>query len=219
MEYNRGDVTHQYIANYIQKVLAPSQGLLAELEEYAQKEFVPIIHKETAAFLRVWLSVQKPLNILEVGTAIGYSAILFAQSTDAHIITLEKEAAVAEIARENIKKAYLDDRISVVNAEAGEYLAACKDEDKFDVIFLDGPKSHYVHYLHDCVRLCKNGGVLIADNILYKGRVADGGEVKHGSLTIVRHLREFLEVICRHKNFDSCIIPIGDGISISRIIK
>ena len=158
VEYDKDAIMYPYITEYLRKEIPEKKGILKELEEYAEKNSVPIVQPETAKFLETMMCLKRPARILEVGCAIGYSAILMAQYLEegGSITTLEWDADMTEIARGNIEKAGLSDRITVINNDAKEVLPTLTGE--YDVIFLDGPKAHYIYmlkFLHCQHQLCK----------------------------------------------------------------
>ena len=207
------DIIFDYVTDYINNTLGKSDEFLSELETYADENHVPIVTKDTAWFLRSLMAMQKPKKILEIGTAIGYSAILFAKYSNADIVTLEKDEETAFIAKENIEKAGLTDRIQVI---VGDALESIKDiDDKFDFVFLDANKSHYKDYLPDIMRNLTDDGVIVSDNILYKGMVANDELVTKRQKTIVKNLREYINILTNHDELVTSIIPIGDGVALS----
>ena len=131
------------------------------------------------------------------------------------IITLEFNSDMVKIARENIEKAKLSETIEVVEADAKEYLNEIRDDEGFDIIFLDGPKAHYIYMIEDCYRLLRKGGILVADNILYKGMTAERSLVIRRKITIVKRLQKFIKALCEDERFETSIIPIGDGVTLS----
>ena len=207
------DIIFDYVTDYLNNTLGSSDKFLSELENYADENHVPIVTKDTAWFLRSLVTMKKPKKILEIGTAIGYSAILFAKHSDADIVTLEKDVETAIIAKENIEKAGLSTRIQVI---VGDAMESIKDiDDKFDFVFLDANKSHYKDYLPDIMRNLTDGGVIVSDNILYKGMVANDELVTKRQKTIVKNLREYLNILTNHDELVTSIIPIGDGVALS----
>ena len=217
VDYDLQAIVPQYITDYLRSHMTHNDNFLHSLEAYAEKNSVPIIEPESAQFLTVMCRIKKPKKILEVGTAIGYSSILMAQNTpkSTKIITLEYSEEMVHIARDNVKKAGYADRIDVIEADAKDYLSYIDDENSFDMIFLDGPKAHYVNMLDECVRLLKKGGILISDNILYKGMTADDNHVVRRKITIVKRLRDYIDALMAHKELHTSILPLGDGVTIS----
>lgn len=216
VEYEKDGIVQEYVTDYIRNSLKPREGLLAEMEKYAKENDVPIVQPETSKFIETFIMSNKPKRILEIGCAIGYSAIVMAiASPEAEIITLEFDENIAEIARQNIKKAELSHRIKVVYADARDYIPYMDNDDYFDLVFLDGPKAHYINMLEDCIRLLKTGGILMCDNILYKGMTADDSLIIKRKLTIVKRLRKFIDELTERDDIETSILTIGDGMTVS----
>ncbi len=214
VEYDKDAIVYPYITEYLRKEIPPHTGILKELEEYAEVHQVPIVQPETAQLLSVLCAVKRPLRILEVGCAIGYSAILMSEFLEngGTITTLEWDADTAEIARENIKRAGLSDVINVICNDAKEVIPTLTAE--YDIVFLDGPKAHYIYMLNDCIRLLKKGGLLIADNVLYKGMTADDEHVIRRKITIVKRLRWFISAQMQRSELRTVVLPLGDGVTV-----
>ena len=208
-------VNQDFINDYIRSTLKPSTGLLKELEQYAKEQHVPIIAPEVAQLLIVLGRLVKPVRILEVGTAIGYSSILLAEvlAQNGRIDTIERQEEMILKARENIKKAGLENTISIIAGDAEEVLK-CLDKE-YDMIFLDAAKGQYPEFLPECLRMLKTGGLLVADNVLYKGMVASDELVVRRKKTIVSRMRTFLDSLCEEPTLDTSILPVGDGVAIS----
>ena len=163
-------IVNERIVSYIHSLEKSNGPLLDEMEAYAKENRVPIIRKEVESFLRVLLEMQHPTHILELGTAIGYSAILMGGCIDenSRITTIENYEKRIPIARENIKNAGMEDKITVVQGDALEEMKKMPDA-SVDFIFMDAAKAQYVHYLKEAVRLMKKGAVLVADNVFQEG--------------------------------------------------
>lgn len=217
VEYEKDAIVHSYVTEFIRDNLAPNSGILAELEEYAEKNNVPIVQPETAKLISSLCYMKRPKRILEVGCAIGYSAILLSQglAEDGHITTVEYDSDMVKIARENIKRAGLSDKINVVEADAKDYIPSVFRSEAFDYIFLDGPKAHYIYMLDDCVRLLTKGGILVSDNVFYKGMTTTDDLVIRRKITIVKRLRRFIAALTDNKELETALVPIGDGVTIS----
>lgn len=216
-EYEPNAIVHEYITDYIRSSLSQNTDFLRELEEYAEKNDVPIVQPETAKLILDLAYMRRPKRILEVGCAIGYSSILLSSALEpgGSITTLEFDSEMVKIARENIEKAGLTDVITVVEADAKEYLPAISGEECFDYIFLDGPKAHYIYMLEDCVRLLTKRGVLVSDNVLYKGMTATNELVKRRKITIVKRLRKYINALTEHPALETSILSVGDGVTVS----
>jgi predicted O-methyltransferase YrrM len=203
------------VNEFIRKTLRPGEGLLLELEQYAAEHHVPIVRPETASLLIVLGRLVKPVRILEIGTAIGYSSILLSGilAKGGRIDTIERSDEMVIKAHENIKKAGLADTIAVIAGDAAEVLR-CLDK-KYDMIFMDAAKGQYPEFLPECLRMLKNGGLLVSDNVLYKGMVASDELVVRRKKTIVNRMRTFLDSICSDPTLDTTILPVGDGVALS----
>lgn len=215
VEYDKDAIVYPYITEYLRKETPCHTGILKELEDYAHANDVPIVTKETAQLLEVLSSIKRPKRILEVGCAIGYSAILMSEYLEdgGTITTLEWDSDMAEIARKNIEKAGKSHVINVINDDAKQVLPTLSA--KYDIIFLDGPKAHYIYMLNDCIRLLNKGGLLVSDNVLYKGMIADDEHVIRRKITIVKRLRRFISAQMQRNELKTVILPLGDGVTVS----
>lgn len=215
IEYDKDAIVYPYITSFLRGEIPEKTGILKELEEYAAENSVPIVQPETAKLLEMLTCIKRPERILEVGCAIGYSAVLMAQylADGGSITTVEWDADMTELARANIEKAGLSDKITVIHNDAKEVLPRLTGE--YDIIFLDGPKAHYIYMLNDCIRLLRKGGILIADNILYKGMVADDEHVIRRKITIVKRLRRFISAQMQRNELETVILPLGDGVTVA----
>ena len=209
------NITREYVTHYIRKITPEQKGVLKELEKYAKDYHVPIVQPEVAQLILVLAKTVQPMSILEVGTAIGYSAILLSQTLkpNGKIISIERYDKMIEQAKQNIEKAGLEDTIQVVPGEAEEILAQL--EGQFDYIFIDAAKGKYSAFLPHCLRLLRTGGLLISDNVLYQGMIASDKLVVRRKKTIVTRMRQYLHTISHHPQLESSIIPIGDGVAVS----
>ena len=204
-----------FIEEYIRDVLPINKGPLREIEIYAAENHIPIVHKEVGVLLQVLTKIAGAKKVLEIGTAIAYSALLFSEAMgeDGHITTIERNKRMIPLAKENIQKAGKTENIRLIEGDATEIIKQLKE--KYDLIFLDGAKGHYKYLLKESIDLLNPGGILISDNILYKGMVATDKLVVRRQRTIVNRMREYLRYICNHPQLDTSIIPIGDGLAIS----
>ena len=191
------------------------EEILFNIKEEALKNHVPIIEDDSLEYIANILKEKKPNKILEIGTAVGYSAINFSKylvGEGAKVLTIEIKEQMYEKALENISLMGLQDKINVVNADATKYLKNINEQ--FDVVFIDAAKGQYLVFLEEAIRLCKIGGIIIADNMLYRGRtLSDYNEHKHRTAT--NRLREYLVQMKEDKRLDSTLIKVGDGLAIS----
>jgi predicted O-methyltransferase YrrM len=208
-------INYEYIVEYIRKTIRKNDGILAELEAYAEENHVPVIQPEVASLLRLLGRLVRPGRILEIGTAIGYSSILLSDILEpgGRIDTIERYDLMVEKATENIKRAGLEKTISIIPGDAAEVLR-CLDK-QYDLIFLDAAKGQYPDFLPECLRMLRKGGLLVSDNVLYKGMVANDELVIRRKKTIVTRMRHYLDSLCQSEELDTSIIPIGDGVALS----
>lgn len=193
---------------------------LEELEKVKKKaleDHIPIIMDDTLEVIKKILEEENPKNILEIGTAVGYSASEFAIcAKDAHIDTIEIDEEKAKQAEINIKKIGVDKQITIHLGDAYQILPTFNKE--YDIVFIDANKGKYPFFLEQGIRLVKNNGIILADNILYKGYVL-GDYNAHKQRTAVRHLREYIAKAIEDERLQSQILEVGDGLAISRVTK
>ncbi len=203
-------INNEYISSFIEEMIIDKDFL--ELRRYAEVENVPIMKLETKEFLKILLAIKKPKSILEIGTAIGYSSLVFDKYTDANITTIELSEDMAKIAQGNFNKYNVG--LNLINDDAEKALT--KLNQGFDFVFIDANKSNYKFYF-DYVdkHLLNSGGIIVADNILFRGEVCNDDLVEKRKITIVKRLRNFLAYISLRDDYKTSIVPIGDGISIS----
>lgn len=196
----------------------PNYEYLTEIEKYGRKNKIPILLDDTLEYISKILEDIKPRRILEIGTAIGFSALCFSKylTDDGRIDTIEIESLRVQQALENIEKVGVQDKIRVLEGDALEILPYLTE--KYDVIFIDAAKGKYLEFFEHALRLCKIGGYIIADNVLYKGMVQSDYN-KHKQRTAVNKLRNFIDMVLANKELDSKLIDIGDGITISKKIR
>lgn len=188
------------------------------VKEKALENHIPIIMDDTLEKIEEILKEEKPKRILEIGTAVGYSATMFAKYTDENCIidTIEIDEERAKEAKENIEKIGVANRINIIVGNAVDILPTISQE--YDIVFIDAAKGKYPVFLENAIRLIKNDGLILADNILYKGYVMSDYN-KHKQRTAVRHLREYIQEITGNEKLESEILEIGDGLAITRVIK
>ena len=184
----------------------------------SRDDYMPFIRDESAKVLFDICQKEKPKNILEIGTAVGYSALLMLEGAkDTFITTIEKDNERAQQAMTNFEKNGVKERVDLIVGDAGEVLPQLEDEGKeFDLIFLDGPKGQYLRYLPHLKKMLCKGGLLVADNVLLHGWVKGEEFVKHKHRSMVVNLRKFLKCLEEDHDFDSKLLEIEDGMTISR---
>ena len=209
------NINEEYIEEYIRSILPENELYLKKLELYAEENHVPIVEIEVAQLLKVLLKIHRPKNILEIGTAIGYSALIMASSTaeNCKITTIERRLDMVDLAKNNINNTKYKNRIKVLYGEADEILPNL--DEKYDFIFLDAAKGQYLQFFNHCMELLNAKGVIVSDNVLFKGMVASDELVVRRKKTIVKRLRQYLKYINHLEGYTSCIIPIGDGVALT----
>ncbi|MDD6657973.1 MAG: O-methyltransferase [Lachnospiraceae bacterium] len=207
-------ITDERFVAYINSLDAGNPAYLDELEAYAVKTQVPIIRKEMQSFMKTMLVMNKPKQILEVGTAIGFSALLMSEFTDGHITTIENYDKRIPIARDNLKKYHKEDQITLLEGDAMEVLKTL--DGPYDFIFMDAAKGQYIHYLPEIMRLLAPGGVLISDNVMQDGDVIESKyAVTRRDRTIHKRMREYLYTLKHHEELETSILTLGDGVAVS----
>ena len=188
------------------------------IKEDALENHIPIIMDDTLKVIEKKLKEISPKRILEIGTAVGYSASCFAKVTDDNCIidTIELDEERAKIAKENVKKIGIENRINIINGNAVDVLPTLVEG--YDVIFIDANKGKYPVFLQEGIRLINNNGIIFADNVLYKGYVMSDYN-KHKQRTAVRHLREYIKEITENENLSTEILEVGDGLAITKVTK
>ena len=191
---------------------------LAKIKERALEEHIPIIMDDTLEVIEKQLEIFKPNRILEIGTAVGYSAICFSEflNKNGKIDTIERELDRVNEAKINIKKAEIEQKINIIEGDAVEILPTLNE--KYDMIFIDASKGKYPFFLKESLRLLNANGIIFADNVLYKGYVLSDYN-KHKQRTAVRNLREFLKELQENKELDTKILEVGDGLAIAKKIN
>ncbi len=194
-----------------------NQEEFENLKKDALENHIPIIMDDTLEKIKEILETEKPKRILEIGTAVGYSASCFVKySENAIVDTIELDEERAKQAIENVKKIGVDKNINIMIGNAVEILPTLSGE--YDIVFIDAAKSKYSIFLEEGIRLIKNGGLILADNVLYKGYVMSDYN-KHKQRTAVRNLREYIKEISENPNLETEILEIGDGLAITRVTK
>ena len=214
-------IVNDRIRDYLHS-LESSQGVLLDtIEKEALEAYVPIIKRETASLLRTMVAALKPARILEIGTAVGYSALLMCQAMprECHITTIEKYGKRIPVARRNFKMAGEEGRITLLEGDADELLKELEGR-SFDLVFMDAAKGQYLHWLPQLLKVMPVGAVLISDNVLQDGDIVESRfAVQRRNRTIHSRMREYLHTLKHMEELETAVIPIGDGVTISTRIK
>ena len=189
---------------------------LEKIKKRALEEHIPIIMDDTLEVVDKILTELKPKRILEIGTAVGYSAICFSEylQKDGKIDTIERDKERIEEAKINIERVGVANKINIYEGDAVDILPTLND--KYDVVFIDAAKGKYPFFLKEALRMINENGIILADNILYKGYVMSDYN-KHKQRTAVRNLREYIKEVTENPNMETEILEVGDGLAISRV--
>lgn len=212
------------ITAYIGSLETKKPEILNIIEKQALEDYVPIIKKPTQSLLRFLIHSNMPKNILEVGAAVGFSSILMSEYShkDCNITTIEKMPERIKKAKENIRFAGKDDKITLLEGDAADILKnlVADSENQYDFMFMDAAKGQYINFLPDIMKLLKPGGLLISDNVLQDGDVAQSRYgVTRRNRTIHTRMREYLYTLTHMEELDTIVLPIGDGVTLSTRIK
>jgi len=209
-------IVDERMVTFIHSLETENSEILETIEKEALDTFVPIIRKEMQSFLKVLLAIKKPKRILEVGTAVGFSAILMSEYApeDCHITTIEKYEKRIPIAKENFAKAGKEKQITLLEGDATEILKELSGP--YDFIFMDAAKGQYINFLPDILKLMPEGGLLISDNVLQDGDALESRyAVTRRNRTIHTRMREYLYELKHCEELQTDILPVGDGVTIS----
>lgn len=209
-------IVDERLAAYINSLDTGNTALLDEIEREALADHVPIIRKETQSLLKLLLAIKKPMRILEVGTAVGFSALLMAEYApkDVHITTIENYEKRIPIARANFERAGREEQITLLFGDAAEVLKEL--EESFDLIFMDAAKGQYIYFLPEILRLLAEDGMLVSDNVLQDGDILESRfAVTRRDRTIHKRMREYLYQLTHHADLVTGVLPVGDGVTVS----
>ena len=209
-------IVDERLVTYINSLDTGNTAMLDQIEREATADYVPIIRKEMQSFLKFLLAMKKPARILEVGTAVGFSAILMAEydPVPCQITTIENYEKRIQIARENFKRAGKEAQIALLEGDAAEVLKTL--EGPYDFIFMDAAKGQYIHFLPEILRLLAKDGVLVSDNVLQDGDVIESRfAVTRRNRTIHKRMREYLYTLTHSEELVTAVLPAGDGITLS----
>ncbi len=209
------NIVNEHVENYIRSLVIEHDDYFLALESYAEEFHVPIIHKEVKSLLAFVVESTNAKSVLEIGTAIGYSASVFARAMKGKgkITSIERRESYFEMAVENVKKLNYETEFDFRLGEALEVLDEINDT--YDVIFVDAAKGHYQVFLDKCMNKLNPGGVIVSDNVLYQGMIASDEYVLRRQRTIVKRMRTYLDHIMDHPDFTTTLLPMSDGIALS----
>ena len=209
-------IVDERMVSFINSFDRGNTPFLDELERRAKETNVPIIRKEMQGFLKLLLAMKRPVNILEVGTAIGFSALLMKEYApeNCHITTIEKYEKRIPLAKENFRRAGVEKDITLLEGDATEILKEL--EGTYDFIFMDAAKGQYIHFLPDILRLMPESGLLVSDNVLQDGDILESRyAVTRRNRTIHARMRDYLYELKHHEQLETAILPVGDGVTVS----
>mgnify|MGYP000995356804 CR=1 FL=1 len=217
------NIINDKVTEYLESLYRPLNREIEQLREIAEKHHVPIILRDSEEAILNIIRIKKPDRILEIGTAMGYSAICFASILpDVRIVSLERSERMARYALANIEKFHMEDRIRIVRGDALESLKELKaamtdvEAEGFDLVFIDAAKSLYRKFWDGCIPLCRKKAVILSDNVLLHARTASDEFISdRRQKTSVRHMREYISYITKSDDADTAVIPVGDGIAVS----
>lgn len=209
-------MTEERLRDFISSFDMGNTSFLNDLEQYAAETGIPIIRPQMQSFLKLLLAIKRPMRILEVGTAIGFSALLMSEygPEGCHITTIENYKKRIPIARENFQKAGREGQITLLEGDAAMILKELSGD--YDFIFMDAAKGQYIHFLPDVLRLMPPGGLLISDNVLHDGDIPESRyAVTRRDRTIHGRMREYLYELKHNEQLQTDILPLGDGVTVS----
>jgi predicted O-methyltransferase YrrM len=204
------------IQQYIVQLRKPLPSYVTEMELYAKEYHVPIMDAVSMEAMLNILQLRKPKKILEIGTAIGYSAIRMALSLpECEVITIERDEERFQLAKQNISKAGLTDRIKVFEGDALEVVQEVQHEGPYNALFIDAAKGQYKRFHDTYAELVQLGGIIISDNVLFRGLVAEKEVEEKRFRSMIKKLKQYNEFLMEHPDYNTTIYPIGDGIAVS----
>ncbi len=209
-------IVDERIVTFINSLDTKNSEILETIESEARAADVPVIRREMQSFLKVLLMLKKPARVLEVGTAVGFSALLMSEYVpeECRITTIENYEKRIPVARENFLRAGKEEQITLIEGDAAEVLKTL--DDPYDFIFMDAAKGQYIHYLPDVLRLLSTGGCLVSDNVMQDGDVIESRfAVERRNRTIHARMREYLYELKHNDALTTSIIPLGDGVAVS----
>ena len=211
-------IVEERLTTYLHSLESADIPVLDEIEQEALADMVPIIRKETKSFLKVMLEIKRPVKILEIGTAVGFSAILMGKYSpeECHITTIENYEKRIPIARANFARAGMEQKITLLEGDALEIMKGMPDDAGFDFVFMDAAKGQYIHFMPDILRLLGSEGTLVSDNVLQDGDIIESRfAVTRRNRTIHKRMRAYLYELTHDERLVTAVLPIGDGVTVS----
>ena len=211
-------ITNLKVLEYLDIISPVNSQTVEEIRSVAKENYIPIIKRDTENLLKFVLKMQNPKSILEIGCAVGYSAIVMLENSGADIVTVEKMPERVEEAKKNIKYANLEDRAKIIEGDAGEILERLVNENKkFDFIFMDAAKAQYITWLPKVKALLKDKGIIFSDNCLQEGDLLESSfAIRKRDKTIHKRMRDYIYLLLHDEDLESWIFSIGDGVLLSR---
>lgn len=211
-------ITNLKVLEYLDIISPVNSQTVEEIRSVAKENYIPIIKRDTENLLKFVLKMQNPKSILEIGCAVGYSAIIMLENSDADIVTVEKMPERVEEAKKNIRYANLEDRAKIIEGDAGEILERLVNENKkFDFIFMDAAKAQYITWLPTVKALLKDKGIIFSDNCLQEGDLLESSSaIRKRDKTIHKRMRDYIYLLLHDEDLESWIFSIGDGVLLSR---
>lgn len=211
-------ITNLKVLEYLDIISPVNSQTVEEIRSVAKENYIPIIKRDTENLLKFVLKMQNPKSILEIGCAVGYSAIIMLENSGADIVTVEKMPERVEEAKKNIKYANLEDRAKIIEGDAGEILERLVNENKkFDFIFMDAAKAQYITWLPTVKALLKDKGIIFSDNCLQEGDLLESSfAIRKRDKTIHKRMRDYIYLLLHDEDLESWIFSIGDGVLLSR---
>ena len=211
-------ITNLKVLEYLDIISPVNSQTVEEIRSVAKENYIPIIKRDTENLLKFVLKMQNPKSILEIGCAVGYSAIIMLENSDADIVTVEKMPERVEEAKKNIKYMNLENRAKIIEGDAGQILESLVYENKkFDLIFMDAAKAQYITWLPMVKALLKDGGMIFSDNCLQEGDLLESSfAIRKRDKTIHKRMRDYIYLLLHDEDLESWIFSIGDGVLLSR---
>ncbi len=223
-KYSMRNIINENITEYIDQRFQPINQSLWKIRLDAEGKYIPIIQRDVESFLITLLNISRPTKILEIGTAIGYSSAIMAKTLpNCYIKTLEKNKDMIDRANKNFENLGVNENIEIVYGDARKELLGIKDsisedKDKFEFVFIDAAKSHYMEFWNIIVNMIKPGAIIVCDNVLMRGMTVDSAyDIHNKHRTNIKKMREFIDYIIGIENVQTSLLPIGDGVTVSYI--